>query len=168
MGARFPQSLRVLELLAGAYNQLGDADGLMTTLQRVADIAPNATSAWVLLARLAIRRNQLDNGDSIAQSLISVPGSAAAGYELFGDLHRHRRAPEEALAAYRPAHELAPTTANLLKLDRLERDLGDDEGRLGAWLGRAIPTISRLAWCMPHICRYKALIRLPRLMCQNS
>ena len=136
LSARFPQSLRVLELLAGAYNQLGDADGLMTTLQRVAEIAPNATSARVLLARLAIRRNQLDDAGAIAQSLISVPGSAAAGYELFGDLHRHRRAPEEALAAYRSAHELAPTTANLLKLDRLEQDLGDDEGRLAAWLER--------------------------------
>ena len=54
LNARAPNSLQGLELLANIYNQLGDEQSLTQTLERIAEVAPDAVGAQVLLGRLAI------------------------------------------------------------------------------------------------------------------
>ncbi|GEM_PF-1037329 len=131
---RVPESLQGLELLAKIYNQLGDEAGLTATLQKIADIAPNAVGAQVLLGRLAIRRKDFEQAKGIATELISGVDNAAIGHELLGDSFAAEDRPEDAIETYMQAAELATSSSIVLKLDHLERQLGRAGGRLDKWL----------------------------------
>lgn len=132
--ARVPDSVQGLELLAQVYNRLGDAEGLERTLERVAEIAPDAAPARVLLGRLALRRNDAEDARRIADALKADTESAALGYELEGDIAIQADDPEAAAAAYLRAYEMAPTSSNVIKLDRVERVLERSDTRLREWL----------------------------------
>lgn len=132
--ARVPNSVEGLELLAHTHNRLGNAEGLRETLEKIAEIAPEAAGARLLLGRLAIRRKDFAAADKIAGDLLAMPDGAAAGYEIRGDALMAQEQPEKALAAYREAFATTPGTAILLKLDALERTLGQDKDRLTTWL----------------------------------
>ncbi|MGE0485759.1 MAG: XrtA/PEP-CTERM system TPR-repeat protein PrsT [Gammaproteobacteria bacterium] len=131
---RVPDALPGLELLARIYNQLGDADNLTATLKRAADIAPEAIGTRVLLGRLAIRRKDFDEAQALADALAKSAEGAAAGLELRGDVRVAQGKLEEARQAYLAAHEKAPTSTNLLKLDQVERQLDATTDRLDRWL----------------------------------
>ncbi|MCB1748179.1 MAG: PEP-CTERM system TPR-repeat protein PrsT [Gammaproteobacteria bacterium] len=131
---RVPDSLPGLELLARVYNQLGDADNLTATLERAAEVAPEAVGTQVLLGRLAIRRKDFDQARAVADSLSKSGDGAAAGLELRGDVYLAQDELEDARKAYLAAHEKTPTTANLLKLDQVERRLDRPTDRLDRWL----------------------------------
>ncbi|MGR8918711.1 MAG: XrtA/PEP-CTERM system TPR-repeat protein PrsT [Gammaproteobacteria bacterium] len=131
---RQPESVRGLELLAQVQNQLGDAEGLTATLERVAAIAPDAVNARVLLGRLAIRRGDFDEADTIVAGLLAEPASAAAGHQLAGDVRMAQDDLEGARQAYLAAFETAPASDIVLKLAGVERRLGSPEDRLSAWL----------------------------------
>lgn len=134
LNARAPNSLQGLELTANIYNQLGDEQGLTQTLERIAEVAPEAVGAQVLLGRLAVRRKDYEGAGAIIDALSPNEESAAAGFELKGDMERAREQIDAALEAYTRAHELAPNTTNVLKLDGIERTLGRGGDRLSSWL----------------------------------
>ena len=131
---RVPDSLPGLELLARIYNQSGDEAGLTKTLERVAELAPDAVGAHVLLGRLAIRNKDQAEANRIADALIAGKDSQAAGYELRGDSLAAINELEAARAAYLRAVEAEATSGNMLKLDRVERQLGQAGDRLDRWL----------------------------------
>ena len=134
INARAPNSVQGLELLANIYNQLGDAEGLTQTLERIADIAPNAVGAQLLLGRLAIRREDDDEVRRIIESLLSHEESVPLGHELKGDMELARERYESAYEAYTRAHDMAPNSSNVLKVDAAERFLGRPMARLAEWL----------------------------------
>ena len=134
--ARIPDSLQGLELLANIYNQLGDEQGLTETLKRIARAAPDNVGAKILLGRLAIRRKDFDAARSIVESLLLSKENAAAGHELQGDMHAAQKELEHAIEAYARAHEMVPTSANVMKLDGVERASGRGGDRLVRWLDK--------------------------------
>ena len=134
LNARAPDSLQGLELLANIYNQLGDERGLTQTLERIAEVAPDAVGAQVLLGRLAIRRKDYDEANVIIGSLMLNEENASVGYELKGDMELGREQNEAGYEAYTRAHEIAPNSSNVLKLDAAERSLGRATDRLSKWL----------------------------------
>ena len=132
--ARIPDSLQGLELLANIYNQLGDEQGLTETLKRIARAAPDEVGAKILLGRLAIRRKDYDEARSIVESLLLSKDNAAAGHELQGDMNAAQKEFDTAIEAYARAHEMLPTSANVMKLDGVERASGRGGDRLAKWL----------------------------------
>ena len=134
LSERLPNSLIGLETLARVYNRLGDEEGLRTTLERVAEIAPDAVGARVLLGQLAIRRKEFDEATRIGNTLLSSEEHVQRGHELLGDVHVAQQDFEAAHEAFLKAHEANPTTINLLKLDEIERLLGQATDRLDKWL----------------------------------
>lgn len=131
---RVPDSLPALELLARIHNQRGDEEGLTNTLERVAELAPEAVGAQVLLGRLAIRRQDFEESKRIVEILLADEDSQAAGYELRGDELLAREQFKAAREAYAEAFETAPDSGRLLKLDSVERKLGQAGDRLERWL----------------------------------
>ncbi|MEQ8659314.1 MAG: tetratricopeptide repeat protein, partial [Gammaproteobacteria bacterium] len=132
-----PQALPALELLARVHNQMGDAAALTATLERMSTVAPEAVGTRVLLGRLAIRRQDYAEAERIAGALISEAASAATiagGHELRGDLLLARGDRAAARAAYAAALEAAPGSSTVIKLDQLERALGQGSDRLERWL----------------------------------
>ncbi len=131
---RSPDSLVGLELLARAQNLMGDAEGLTATLEKIAQVAPDAAPTRVLLGRLAIRRKDYAQATTIAKALLADPQHAALGHELAGDARLAQDDAKGARAAYLAAFEVGPATSNVLKLDQVERQLGENNDRLGQWL----------------------------------
>jgi putative PEP-CTERM system TPR-repeat lipoprotein len=131
---RAPNSVFGLELLARIHNQLGDENGLTNTLKKIAELAPNATGAQVLLGRLAIRRKDFSAAEKTAKALSSTTDNLALGQELLGDIRVAQTQIEQARQAYLSAFEASPATSNVLKLDQMERRLGQDHERLETWL----------------------------------
>ncbi len=131
---RTPKSLPGLELLARIYNQLGDEAGLTDTLQRIAEIAPDAVGARLLLGRLAIRNKDFEQAGNIASALRADDKHAAAGHELEGDILNAQGNSEAAREAWLRAFALAPATATVIKLNGVEQTLGIEGDRLGDWL----------------------------------
>ena len=134
LAERAPNSLPVLELLARAFNQLGDQTGLSDTLRRIIKIKPDHQPAQVLLAQLALRHKDSDAAENIARTMIARPENAAAGYELSGDIAFTDGRQKAAVDAYTRAFEIAPDTNRVLKLERAERALGKDNKRLEKWI----------------------------------
>ncbi|MEQ8234479.1 MAG: PEP-CTERM system TPR-repeat protein PrsT [Gammaproteobacteria bacterium] len=133
---RAPGSVPALELLARVYNQMGDEPALTATLERMAEVAPDAVGARVLLARLALRRDDLAAAGHIADELVASAeeSAVAAGHELQGDLARARGDNAAARTAYSAAFAAAPSSSTVIKLDRVERALGEAGDRLERWL----------------------------------
>ena len=132
--ARVPGSLQGLELVARIYNQLGDESGLTETLETIAEIAPEAAGARVLLGRLAVRRKDFDSAEKISRALIATEENAAIGHELEGDAYVAQEQLTAALAAYEQALAISPMTSTVLKLDQVERRLEQATDRLDQWL----------------------------------
>lgn len=131
---RVPDSLPGLELLARIYNQSGDEAGLTKILERVAELAPDAIGAQVLLGRLAIRNKDHAEANRIADALIAGKDSQAPGYELRGDSLAARDELAAARDAYLRAVEAQAVAGTVLKLDQVERRLGQGGDRLDRWL----------------------------------
>jgi putative PEP-CTERM system TPR-repeat lipoprotein len=131
---RAPESLPVLELLARAFNQLGDQTGLSDTLRRIVKLQPDHQPAQILLAQLALRHKDKDGAEAIARTMIARPENAAAGYELSGDIAFANGQQEAAVEAYAQAFKMAPDSNRVLKLERAERSLGIDKKRLEKWI----------------------------------
>lgn len=131
--ARAPNNVKGLELLARVQNQLGDADGLTATLEQISKQAPESINARVLLARLAIRRQDFDTAEQIAAAMLTTE-HAAAGHELMGDMQLSKGQTAAAKDAYLKAFEASPSSTTVLKLDRVERTLGEQKQRLKQWL----------------------------------
>ena len=134
LAERAPASLPALELLARAYNQLGDESGLTSTLQRIVKIKPDHQAAQALLAQLALRHKDKAGAERIANAMVAQPDNAAAGHELRGDIALAGGQQQAAVAAYARAFEIAPDSNRVLKLERAERALGVDNKRLKQWL----------------------------------
>ena len=143
---RAPKSLPVLELMARAYNQLGDQTALSDTLRRIVTIKPDHQPAQVLLAQLALRHNDKEAAERIARAMTAQPDNAAAGYELSGDIALAGGQQKAAVDAYARAFEKAPDSNRVLKLERAERTLGINNKRLEKWIAeRPDDTRARLA-----------------------
>ncbi|MEM7543743.1 MAG: XrtA/PEP-CTERM system TPR-repeat protein PrsT [Pseudomonadota bacterium] len=129
-----PQSVEYLEMLASVQNQIGDENGLKETLTKIVEIEPDSIISQVLLGRLAIKNEDYAAANRTAQELLLNEDSAAAAYELQGDIARAQGDGQGAVDAYARAFELVPNNETLLKLDAQEHALGKPMARLSKWL----------------------------------
>ncbi len=134
MVARFPDSAQAMELLARAYEQMGDAGALESTLVELTEQFPEAVKARVALAHLHLRREEFDAAGKLASELVANEKSQAIGYALQGDISFAKRAMPEALTAYRKAHDLNPSSQSLLRLYGVHQQTGGDAKLLDEWL----------------------------------
>ena len=131
---RFPDSEQAMELLAQAYNQKGDVEGLESTLLDLLNRFPDAIKARVALARLHLKRKDFVAAAKLANELIADDEAQAEGYTLQGDIIFAQGAMAEAVVAYRKAHQQKPTTESLLKLYAAHQQTGGDSAMLDEWL----------------------------------
>ena len=134
LAARAPVSTVSLQLLADAYSRLGNKDGLEKTLRLITAQDPGNVGANTALAGMAVRRGEFADAYAIAEKLIAVGDTSAAGYVLKGDILMADGKRDEAIAAYARAHELAPSSQTVLKLFAAEKQAGGNPDRLVAWL----------------------------------
>lgn len=134
MVERFPRSVQALELLARAYQQMGDTATVESTLTELVERFPSAVEARVSLARLYLGRKEFDAAQKLANALIAGERSQAAGYALQGDINFTQQAMPEALAAYKKAHQLDPSSRSILRLYGAHQRTGGDVKMLEEWL----------------------------------
>lgn len=108
-------------LLQVALLQLsaGDMSGAVHSLDKALDERPDFLPAQALRADLEIRQGELAKAEQRIRQIVAAHPKAEVGYALQGDLALARGQMAAAADAYRRAHQLAQSSASMLRLYRL-------------------------------------------------
>ncbi|MDE2276427.1 MAG: tetratricopeptide repeat protein, partial [Burkholderiales bacterium] len=110
--------------------------GAAYSLDKALSSQPGFLPAQVLLTEVQTRQGDFAGAEQRAQHVIAQAPKLAIGYSLLGDLALARRQPEPALAAYRKAHAVQPSTETLQRLAQvlLVRDPTASLALVEAWV----------------------------------
>ncbi|MGR8949966.1 MAG: XrtA/PEP-CTERM system TPR-repeat protein PrsT [Gammaproteobacteria bacterium] len=133
LSARFPDSLRVLDLQVAFHRSRGNEDKLTEALNRVLQLAPNAVKPRQVLVSSLLRQQDFTRAREVAKELQEVDNGEAAASELLGDISFAENDYRRALNEYEAGFKQAPTSQLVLKLDITERRLGQSSDRLEKW-----------------------------------
>lgn len=97
----------------------GDLSGAAYTLEKALGHDPAHLPANQLMASIELRRNELAQAEARARRIIQQYPKFPGGHQLLGDVASARNQGPAAIAAYREAHRLQPSTATAVPLLRL-------------------------------------------------
>ncbi|MDE2566565.1 MAG: PEP-CTERM system TPR-repeat protein PrsT [Burkholderiales bacterium] len=94
----------------------GNLAGAAYSLDKALSAQPEYLPAQALMAEIQTRQGDFAGAEQRARHLVAKAPKLAIGYSLLGDLALARQQPEPALAAYRKAHAVQPSTDTLQRL----------------------------------------------------
>lgn len=131
---RFPDSPRVIELEIALSRLYGDEASLVTALNKILKIAPDAVRPHRMLVASLLREENPEEARKTADRLLAHENRIGAAQELHGDISYSVGELERALDEYRKSFDASPSTQLVLKLDKLERSLKQPSDRMEQWL----------------------------------
>ncbi len=110
-----PQQTDIARLQLAA----GNTDGAAYSLSKALSGQPGFIPAEALMVQVEQRQGSLDKAEARARQIVQKQPSLALGHSLLGDLALARKNPAAALAAFRQAHKVEPSTGTTLTLMNL-------------------------------------------------
>jgi cellulose synthase operon protein C len=118
-----PSQVQIAGLQMAANNPAGAAYSLEKGLSGRPDFLP----ALAMMAQVEMRQGEFDKADKRARDIIAQHPKLDIGYSLQGEVALARNQPSGAIDAFRKAHQIAPSTASLIRLFRAMS--GQDDGK---------------------------------------
>lgn len=129
-----PRDPRSLLMLAEAHQQARDAASARRALDRALELDPDFLGARYGLAMLAVEAGRLDEAAAAAKEMQRRRPKAGLGFTTEGDIEVRRRNWKAAVAAYREAMQVEPSSEVAVKLHSVLRVAGSaaDADRVAA------------------------------------
>jgi Tfp pilus assembly protein PilF len=108
----------ILYELANQQFEIKDLSGALWSLRKVGQASPGHLGAGVLRAAVLIQLNEFDKAGKLIRELRDEHGEKAEILTVEGDWHMARKQVDEAVGAYRRAHEAAGTARTVRTLFR--------------------------------------------------
>ena len=109
-----PVQVRIASLQLAANNP----SGALYSLEKALSGRPDFLPALAVMTEVLIRQAEFDKADRQARAVIARQPKLSVGYSLLGDVAMARRQADNAVDAYRKAHQLESNTTSLIKLFR--------------------------------------------------
>ena len=133
LAARFPTSLRILELQVALHRMSGDDEALTEALTSLISLSPSSLKTYQLLVAAHLRHERYEKAREVAKNLMATGEHQAAAHELLGDISFTDEDYPQAISAYERGFKIAPSSRLVLKLDQTERRQGKQTERLAQW-----------------------------------
>lgn len=94
----------------------GNVEGAAYSLDKALNASPEYLPAMALMVQVELRQGQADKAEQRARGIVQAHPRRAAGHGLLGDIALSRNNMAAAVAAYRQAHKIEPTTTTTIAL----------------------------------------------------